>query len=246
MGIWDLVAGLPLHPLVVHVAVVLLPLSALGLIVVVLVPRARKPFAWLVLAGLAAGSIATFVAKQSGEALAARVGLPEEHAQWGDILPFVALALTVVAGVWVWLWFRQRGTRQTTTLTTLVGWVAILGALATIVLTVVVGHTGALAVWEGRIATTPVSAPADATQPSASGDLTMAEVARHDSADDCWSVVDGTVYDLTSWISQHPGGPSPIKGMCGVDASSAFRGQHGNQATPNKVLDGFALGPVAG
>ena len=206
----------------------------------------RRP--WLVLAGLVAGSIATIVAKQSGEALAARVGLPEEHSQWGDVLPYVALGLTVIAGVWVWLWFRQRMATKTNTLTNILGAVAAVGALVTIGLTVLVGHTGALAVWEDQVAAAPAAAPAPAgpSQQDTSTTLTMAEVARHNAAQDCWTVVDGTVYDLTTWISQHPGGPSPIKGMCGVDASSAFRGQHGNQATPNKVLAGFALGPLAG
>ena len=36
---FDLFAGLPLHPLAVHVPVVLLPLGALGLLVLIVVPR---------------------------------------------------------------------------------------------------------------------------------------------------------------------------------------------------------------
>ena len=61
-GPFDLVAGLPMHPLVVHVAVVILPLSALALIALVLVPRLRRPLGWLTLAGLAVGAVAAFVA----------------------------------------------------------------------------------------------------------------------------------------------------------------------------------------
>lgn len=36
--------GLPLHPLVVHAAVVLLPLAALGAIVIAVSERARKRY----------------------------------------------------------------------------------------------------------------------------------------------------------------------------------------------------------
>lgn len=239
-GIWDLIAGLPLHPLVVHVAVVLLPLAALGFVAVILIPRARRPFTWVVLAGLAVGSIATLIAKESGQALAARVGLPEEHAELGDLLPYAAIALTVIAALWVWSTRRDTNS-PSTMISRIFGAVGIVGALGTIALTVIVGHTGALAVWSGRIVPAAAAAPA----PAVSAPLTLTEVARHDRASDCWSIVDGTVYDLTSWISQHPGGPSPIKGMCGVDATNAFRGQHGSQQTPNSVLAGFALGPVA-
>jgi hypothetical protein len=43
-GPFDTVAGLPVHPLVVHAAVVLLPLSAIGLVTIILVPRWRASF----------------------------------------------------------------------------------------------------------------------------------------------------------------------------------------------------------
>ena len=95
-GPFDTIAGLPVHPLVVHGAVVLLPLAALGVLALVLVRRWRGVFGWLTLAGLAAGAGAAIVAEESGEALAARVGMPAEHAEWGERLPPVAVALFIV------------------------------------------------------------------------------------------------------------------------------------------------------
>ena len=71
---------------------------------------------------------------------------------------------------------------------------------------------------------------------------TLAEVKLHNSSASCWSVVNNVVYDVTSWISAHPGGASAIKGMCGVDASGAFNGQHGGQARPVSELASFKIG----
>ena len=71
---------------------------------------------------------------------------------------------------------------------------------------------------------------------------TMAEVSKHNTSASCWSVVSGSVYDLTNWIGNHPGGVSAIKGMCGVDATAEFTGQHGGQARPVSELAGFKIG----
>lgn len=252
-NLFDTVMGLPMHPLVVHVAVVLLPLSALGLIVLVLVPRWRGTFGWLVLGGLAVGTAGAFVAKESGEALSKRVGLPQEHADWGDKLPLLAAALFLVAVVWFWLDRRSRrdsssdasGANQIPT--RVLGALAIVLAVAATGLTVVVGHSGATAVWEGRLgATATDAAPApSAGDSSASTGLTMSEVGAHATADDCWSVVQGNVYDLTTWIQQHPGGPDVIKAMCGVDATDAFMNQHDGQRDPEKELKSRLVGPLA-
>lgn len=68
------------------------------------------------------------------------------------------------------------------------------------------------------------------------------EVASHDSRSSCWTIVNGNVYDLTSWISKHPGGSGAILGMCGSDASDAFNEQHGGQGGPERVLASYKIG----
>ena len=72
----------------------------------------------------------------------------------------------------------------------------------------------------------------------------MSDVAQHNTQQDCWAAVDGDVYDLTSWISRHPGGADKIIPLCGTDASAAFRNQHGSQERPNQQLASFRIGTL--
>jgi len=37
--------------------------------------------------------------------------------------------------------------------------------------------------------------------------LSVTDISKHSSADDCWIVVDGKVWDLTEFAPEHPGGP---------------------------------------
>ena len=74
--------------------------------------------------------------------------------------------------------------------------------------------------------------------------LTMDQVAMNDSEESCWSVVDGSVYDLTDWINKHPGGASRIIQLCGTDGTSLFQGQHGGSSGPESTLEGYLLGPL--
>jgi cytochrome b involved in lipid metabolism len=85
-----------------------------------------------------------------------------------------------------------------------------------------------------------------ATPSTSDSSVTMAEVAQHNSAADCWSAVNGNAYDLTSWIAEHPGGEEVIIELCGSDGTSAFAAQHGGQGEPERELESLLVGPVAG
>lgn len=78
--------------------------------------------------------------------------------------------------------------------------------------------------------------------PTVYNDYTMAQVAMHDNSQSCWSAIDGSVYDLTRWIPQHPGGSRAILSICGTDGSVAFHGQHGTNPREENVLDTFKIG----
>ncbi|MBI5728802.1 MAG: cytochrome b5 domain-containing protein [Candidatus Magasanikbacteria bacterium] len=57
--------------------------------------------------------------------------------------------------------------------------------------------------------------------------FSLAQVSAHNSAQSCWTAINGNVYDLTTWIDRHPGGPEVIVGLCGTDSTDAFGRQHG-------------------
>ena len=80
---------------------------------------------------------------------------------------------------------------------------------------------------------------------AANSSPTLAEVAQHNKATDCWTVVAGNVYNLTKWVQRHPGGSAAIKGMCGKDATAAFTNMHGSSATAAQALARFKIGQLA-
>jgi cytochrome b involved in lipid metabolism len=70
------------------------------------------------------------------------------------------------------------------------------------------------------------------------------EVTKHNNKMDCWTVINGKVYDLTFWIDQHPGGQSPIAALCGNDGSAMFNMQHNVQEGPNSMLTQYQIGII--
>jgi cytochrome b involved in lipid metabolism len=71
---------------------------------------------------------------------------------------------------------------------------------------------------------------------------TLAEVSVHNSQSSCWTTVQGKVYDLTNFISSHPGGEGNILRICGIDGTAAFEGQHGGQGRPEQILTTMFIG----
>lgn len=138
------VFGLPLHPLVVHAAVVLIPLACLGAILVVASGRVRERYGWLAVGFAVAAALAAIIAKLSGEAFAAQLNvgsLIATHEFYGDLMPYptVALALFLPAALLV----RGRSSA---------GWVlamvlTLISAVVGLVLVALTGHAGAMTVW---------------------------------------------------------------------------------------------------
>jgi hypothetical protein len=97
--VFDTILGLPVHALVVHGVVVLLPLMAVVTLVWALRRPTRGSLGWVVVAADAVVTVMTFVAKESGEALQRRLGgrVAVEHGELADPMPLVAAALLVTA-----------------------------------------------------------------------------------------------------------------------------------------------------
>jgi uncharacterized membrane protein len=233
--LWAEIGDLPAHPLVVHFAVVMLPVVAVWTLFALAKPAMfEKTFPYLFALSVVS-TLSVIAAKSSGISLSAAVGLPDEHAEAGDRLVVVAIALSTVililAGVSKF-WPKR---------VAVVG-VSVVAALVSVLalpMTYIAGHTGAEATWK--------DAYAEAKEPISDGEgsLTLAEVQKRSARDDCWSVVNGNVYDLTSFIQRHPGGADNIAKMCGKDASEDFLGQHEGQGEPETWLGTLKVGVLS-
>lgn len=81
-------------------------------------------------------------------------------------------------------------------------------------------------------------------QNTATKTISLTELASHNTQDNCWMAIDGKVYDATSYIFQHPGGPGQIIAYCGKDASQVFDSIHSNRA--RNILTTFYVGNFGG
>lgn len=233
-GTWADITQLPMHPLIVHGVIVALPVAAIWLLLAVWKPSVLTrtfPALWALSVLATLGVIA---AKSSGDSLAAAVGLPDLHAEVGNrMIPIsIAMAATVLISGYFTL------VRPTRSLATGARALSALAAIAVLPLTYIAGHSGAEAVWEEEYA--------EAQLPISREDLSLSfdEVRRHSTPEDCWTVVDGAVYDMTSFIARHPAGSSDIVDMCGEDATEDFLGEHGGQGEPEKWLATLRIGTL--
>jgi O-antigen ligase len=145
--VFDTIFGLPVHALVLHAVVVLLPLAALGVVLMAAVPRWRPALRWptLVLTLLSVASIP--VTTQSGHALERRIGsseLIEEHRALGDTMLWFGLAMLVLTAAFV---FAERA-RQRGAAVAVLAVLAVIASGAATVQVMRTGHAGTTAVWQ--------------------------------------------------------------------------------------------------
>ena len=162
---FDTFFGLPLHPFIVHATEIIVPLAALLVVLTAVWPRSRRWAGYLPLGVSLVALVLVPISTQSGERLEERVGendLIETHAALADgLLPWM-IGLVVVAGALLWWNLREKRAR-------LAGsdeadasgaarprprWVpivlivlALVVAGGTTVQAVLIGHSGATAVW---------------------------------------------------------------------------------------------------
>jgi uncharacterized membrane protein len=165
------VDGIPAHPLVVHAVVVLLPLAAVGTLLVVARPAWRRQLGVWVLLLAAAGVAAVPVATQTGEQLRQALGgggpLVEIHEERAETLLLPALVFLVLLTATVVLGRRADAVAAAEgpgaahalsaradplqKVTLVVGVLAALAGLAVFGLVVWIGHAGSVAVWSGTV-----------------------------------------------------------------------------------------------
>jgi uncharacterized membrane protein len=148
------VFGLPLHPLVVHAVVVFVPLAAIGGLVIAAWKWARLRYGWLVVACALVGAVSTFVAQQAGEDLyadrfagAASAAINRHVSLGGTLLVWAILLFVGTALVMGGQWLIDRHDRRGNIV--IIGGMVITAvcAVASIIQTVRIGHSGSAAVW---------------------------------------------------------------------------------------------------
>ena len=89
---------------------------------------------------------------------------------------------------------------------------------------------------ETVVQTTKAPSPTETSAAKVAG-YTLSDIKPHNSASDCWFAVNGSVYNVTSYIAsqKHPGGEAILLG-CGKDATDLFtnrpdgKGSHSDKA----------------
>lgn len=140
--------GLPLHPLVVHAAVILVPLAAMGALLVVAFPKLRDRYGRLTALVAAGAAVSALAARFTGPEFAEELGLAESpkiarHIAFGWWLPWPVVVLAIALALFLW-WSGPRGSKG---LRVLGGVSTVAAALVSLVLVGITGHAGAAAVW---------------------------------------------------------------------------------------------------
>lgn len=139
--------GLPSHPFVVHAAVVLLPLAALGVIVVALWPSLRRKYSGPVLLLSGVAFLVMPLASSTGEDLTRYVpktDLAAQHVSLGESGIVAGGAVFAAALV---LWWINRSRSVGRTMERLIVILAIIMSLAATYQIARIGHSGAASVW---------------------------------------------------------------------------------------------------
>jgi alkylation response protein AidB-like acyl-CoA dehydrogenase len=74
--------------------------------------------------------------------------------------------------------------------------------------------------------------------------LSRAEVAKNNTEDSLWMIIDSRVYDVTDFLDAHPGGAAVLKQVAGTDATEAFYNLHRHEVL--QKYESLSIGTVEG
>lgn len=78
----------------------------------------------------------------------------------------------------------------------------------------------------------------------------LSQVAVNNNKDSCWLIIDSNVYDVTSYLREHPGGSSEILPVCGKEATNAFntmnkRNPKSHSPKASEILSKYLIGSIS-
>ena len=165
---FEQVLGIPAHPLILHAAVVFIPLQVLFALVYAFVPAWRRHIAWAVAALIVLAPAAALLAKLSGDAFRARlvnrkeisppsILLVDTHRSYGTMTVYFSAGLSVLM---LLMLLAQRAVSKTSAASSVViqpngsmvlglvlSVLVLAGAIATGYYVFKTGDTGAHVVW---------------------------------------------------------------------------------------------------
>ncbi|MGB5759714.1 MAG: DUF2231 domain-containing protein [Acidimicrobiales bacterium] len=161
--------GLPAHPLLVHLPVAMLPLAALGVLVMLARPAWYARYRWAVLFVGAVGMVGAILAASSGEGLESQIREKEgadavvalrDHVGGGDLARVLAIVFFVALAAYVIVpWFLDRrsaaAVADSRAEPAVPGWIrpvlmvaVAITAVASVVSIIDAGHSGAGQAWQ--------------------------------------------------------------------------------------------------
>lgn len=86
-----------------------------------------------------------------------------------------------------------------------------------------------------------------AAEPNGTASYSLAEIALHDSLEDCWMAIEGIVYDVSDYVPRHPAPPDVLSPWCGQEATEGMRTKgddtdHSSRAW--RMLDRYQVGSL--
>lgn len=94
---------------------------------------------------------------------------------------------------------------------------------------------------DGPITTDTATGETSTTTPI----YTQTEIASHKDAASCYTIISGSVYDLTMWVNLHPGGKGAILSLCGIDGTERFMNKHKGGEKYMGILARYKIGVQA-
>jgi uncharacterized membrane protein len=140
---WE-INGLPLHPLLVHAAVVLAPLAVLAALGYVGLPRHRDLLRWVAVVTvlLATGAVNNFFAHGGFDHFSQKIqDRIATHQRYARTLRWITTGFAAVTVLATWLHSRTGPVRV------VLGLLVVAGAVLTLVWIALTGEAGARAVW---------------------------------------------------------------------------------------------------
>ena len=146
----DSINGLPAHPLLVHIVVIILPLTGAAAILGSIWPRAQRKFTFLTPLAALVGLVAVPITISAGASLASTLDemppiLVQHMTYASSLLPLTVALFVLTAAQWAYFHFDRAPRRPWLTVVLAVLVIAV--SVATIVQVVLTGDAGSRAVW---------------------------------------------------------------------------------------------------